>query len=160
MLAASTGTPGWRRRSVEISHAGRIFTMRTPPRKSVLGKLETSLAEGHDGVTIRLDDPEQWLTSCSVSDLDLGENAAAVGGEILQFAVATSLGEGRFRLNRLRRARAESAMGPHEKGEVFVLLDRQALEPVPLPLLIPGEVVRASAVDGSGDCSLTLKAAD
>ena len=43
--------------------------------------------------------------SCSEEDLKLGDNLVALGNEIIQFAEATPLGGGRFRLRRLLRGR-------------------------------------------------------
>ena len=50
--------------------------------------------------------------SCSDGDLEVGENLAAIGNEVIQFRHATPLGAGRFRLcspaSRTKGHRAQS----------------------------------------------------
>lgn len=157
LLAASTPSPGWKRQYVEISHGDRAQLVRTALRKSVLGRAATVLDGGNGGsIEIRLYDPDQWLVSCSDQDLDLGDNLAALGNEIIQFGQATPLGAGRFRLNRLLRGRkgTEGAVTSHVEGEAFVLVERDALAPISLPVWIPRSPVRASALNGTEECSL------
>jgi hypothetical protein len=154
-LAASAPGPVWRRQYVEISHAGRSHMMRTPRRKSTLGEATTRLGAGGAGsVEVLLHDPDQWLVSCTEDDLKLGDNLAAFGSEILQFSETTPLGGGRFRLAGLARGQEGTAVASHPKGAPFVLIDRAALEPIYLPVWVPGVMVRASTPDGSAECSL------
>ena len=157
VLAASTPSPGWRRQYVEISHGGRAQLVRTALRKSILGRAATVLDRGNGGsIEIRLYDPDQWLVSCSDQDLELGDNLAALGNEIIQFGQATPLGAGRFRLARLLRGRkgTEGAMMTHVEDEAFVLIERDAVVPISLPAWLPGSPVRASALNGTAQCSL------
>jgi len=156
MLAASTPNPGWIRQTVEITHAGRTYAVRTSRRKSVLGKLAGNIGLDAASIEVALHDPEQWLMSCSDRDLELGDNAMLLGSEAIQFGGAAPLGGGRFRLTTLLRGRAGTEAVSHAAGEKLVLLDRTALEPVNLPVLVPGKPVRASALGGSAECSLTL----
>ncbi len=67
------------------------------------------------------------LVSSSPENLSLGANLALVGDELLQFASAVPLGQGRWQLRGLLRGRAgtESGIATHAVGEPFVLLDRQ-----------------------------------
>jgi hypothetical protein len=157
MLAASTATVGWLRQSIQVDHAGRNFAMRTPRIKSLLGKLVSAAGADEPNIEIVLHDPDHWLISCSDHDLELGDNLAMLGSEAIQFGEAISLGGGSFRLTNLLRGRAGTEGACHSSGERFVLIDRAALEPVSLPRLVPGEPVGASALDGSAQCSLTLK---
>jgi hypothetical protein len=104
---------------------------------------------------VLLHDRDQWLTSCGDDALQVGENLAAIGNEVVQFGEATSLGNGRFRLGRLLRGRAGTTSMTHSKGEPFVLLERGAVQPIILPVWRRGSAVWASAQDGSARCTLT-----
>ncbi|MBT0667767.1 hypothetical protein HT136_05235 [Novosphingobium profundi] len=74
---------------------------------------------------VTLLDPTMALSSASTSALADGANLALVGEELLQFAQATPLAEGTWRLEGLWRARAgtEAGLSTHLAGEPFVLLD-------------------------------------
>jgi hypothetical protein len=156
VLAASTSSSGWNRQYVEVHHAGRVQTVPTPRRKSVLGSTAAVLGAESRTTEVVLYDAEQWLISCSDADLDLGDNLAVLGKEIFQFGEATSLGGGRFRLGRLRRGQAGTESAAHPKGEPFALIERSALQPITLPILVPGSPVHAAAQNGSAECSVTL----
>ena len=159
MLAASTPVPGWARSRIEIGFASRRYAARTPARKSVLGVLIGSVGPGEEAIEVALHDAEQWLTCCTDGDLELGDNVAMLGAEVLQFGHATSLGQGRFRLGRLMRGRAGTEITNHSDGEPFVMLNLAALEPIRLPAWIPNEPVSASTLDGAAECSVQLSAA-
>jgi hypothetical protein len=157
VLAASTSSSGWNRQYVEVHHAGRVQTVPTPRRKSVLGSTAVVLgAESGTTIEIVLYDAEQWLMGCSDADLDLGDNLAVLGKEVIQFAEAASLGRGRFQLGRMRRGQAGTESAAHPKGEPFALIERNALQRITLPILVPGSPVRAAAQNGSAECSVTL----
>jgi hypothetical protein len=157
-LAASSSSPGWRRQLVEIRHMGRTHVVQTARCKSILGRIVTRFGPpSADGaVELVLHDLDQWLLNCSDEDLELGDNLAAIGDEIIQFGEATSLGAGRFRLGRLLRGRwgTQGAVGSHREGEAFVLIERGALQPIALPAFMPGLPVCASALNGKAECSL------
>jgi hypothetical protein len=159
MLAASTPVPGWARSRVEIGFAGRRYAARTPARKSVLGVLIGSAGPGEETIEVGLHDADQWLTCCADDDLELGDNVAMLGAEVIQFGHATSLGQGRFRLGRLVRGRAGTEPANHSDGEPFVMLDLAALEPICLPAWLPNEPVRASTLDGAAERSVQLSGA-
>lgn len=156
LLAASTSGAGWKRQYVEISHGGRVQLVRTAPCKATLGHAATALgaADTDGSVEVVLHDSDQWLVSCSDADLAQGDNRAVLGNEVIQFAVVTPLEAGRFRLARLLRGRHESAIAKHSKGELFVLIERDAFQPITLPVWIPGAAVHASATNGAAHCSL------
>jgi hypothetical protein len=69
----------------------------------------------------------------------------------LQFGTATALESGRFRLERLVRARAGSewATGSHAAGEIFCLLDRDTLAVVDVPLSARGGILQIRDSSGS-----------
>ncbi|WP_052223215.1 GTA baseplate fiber-binding domain-containing protein [Novosphingobium malaysiense] len=100
--------------------------------RSVLGTVTSPPATGtpllfdrHSTLEVSLVDPAMALISADVRQLALGANLALVGEEILQFARATSLGQGSWRLEGLLRGRGgtESTIASHSAGEAFVLLD-------------------------------------
>src|SRR3546814_18230908 len=61
-----------------------------------------------------------------------GANRAMIGGELIQFGAAEQLGPALWRLSRLLRGRAGTAIpAAHGVGAPFVLLDDPALLAVP-----------------------------
>lgn len=73
------------------------------------------------------------LSGTDMAGLTLGTNTARVGREMIQFAEATALGGGQWRLEGLLRGRGgtEFALDGHVVGEEFVLLDEtlSAIDP-------------------------------
>jgi hypothetical protein len=166
LLAGSSASPGWRARSVTISGAGQALAVQTARRKSMLGQAVTALGDGSpyliddmNAVEVALVDADQWLTSCTDDALTQGTNLAVVGGELLQFGEAISLGGGRFRLVRLLRGRGgtEGAMSGHAAGDAFCLVQRDALQAVALPAWLGGCVL--TATDRSGASGTAVVAA-
>lgn len=115
------------------------------------------MIDEQSSVDVTLIDPDQWLTSCDDEALAAGENLAVVGGEVLQFGQATSLGNGRFRLSRLLRGRGgtEWATTTHVAGETFCLLKAGTVQPIPLPVWSIGSTIGASAAGASTSLSFT-----
>ena len=63
-----------------------------------------------------------------------GANLAILGREIIQFGRAVPTGPGSFRLSELVRGRAGTdATALHEAGELFVVLDRDAVRRIAIP---------------------------
>jgi hypothetical protein len=144
LLAASSPGPSWRRYGVEIRHAEQSYAMRTSGRRSVLGRAAAGIEATADCCEVMLHDPEQWLTSCTDEDLRSGANLALLGREVIQFGRCTPKGGGRFELGRLARGRLGTSGIEHPRSVPFVLLDRGSLEPVRLPVWVPGETVEAT----------------
>ena len=168
LLAASSEQKGWRRSAVEIGFGGQTIAVRTAAFKSVLGHAVTALQPGPSelidnasSVDIELIDQEQWLMSCDDEALFAGTNMAVIGREVIQFGDAVSLGEGRFRLSRLLRARGgtEWASAGHMTGETFCLLDAATLQRVALPNWTLGGVVTALS-NGSPNVSMGFAGAN
>lgn len=142
LIAASIADKGWRRGQVEVSFGDQTIIVETARRKSILGNSATllsaapaELVDRQNSLEVQLIDHEQWLTSCDDDQLCAGANLAIVGSELLQFADASPLGNGRFRLSRLLRGRAgtEWAAGRHAMGEAFCMVDFARLREVSLP---------------------------
>jgi hypothetical protein len=92
------------------------------------------------------------LASAAEATVYAGANALAVGGEVLQYAAAESLGAGRWRLTRLLRARRgtelEAAVSK-AAGARVVVLDAAALVRVECSLADRGRVLHwRAASDG------------
>jgi hypothetical protein len=159
LIAASSPTGGWKRRSVELSFGGQGVVAPTALRKTVLGHAlavlgggGTDLVDDQNDVDIELLDPDQWLTSCDDDSLAAGANLAVIGSELIQFGRATPLGGGKFRLSHLLRGRggSEWACEDHAGNEVFCLIDSAALQPVTLPAWSAGAVVTATITGAAG----------
>ena len=159
LLAASSAGPGWKRGPVELSFGGQIISAQTTRAKSVLGNAvaalaasEADLIDERDSVDVQMIDADQWLTSCDDDALAAGANLAVLGSELIQFGVAFTLGDGRFRLSRLLRGRGgtEWACSGHAAGETFCLLSPGTVQPLTLPIWSVGTTIDASATSGQG----------
>jgi hypothetical protein len=153
MLAATTATPGWRSRAVEVTFGDQVSVLRTASRKSKLGRAAYDLPPGQaytisDTVEVELVDADQWLVSCDDVALASGANLAFLGNEIIQFRDALPIGPGRFRLGGLVRGLdgTEGATGAHNAGEWFALIERDALCLIDVPAWSVGSQVTATVV--------------
>ena len=102
-------------------------------------------------IEVQLIDPQQWLTSCDEDQLAGGTNLAVMGRELIQFADALPLGDGRFRLAGLVRGVAATDPVAHEPGEAFALVHLDALRPVALPTWSMGAEATAKARSVNGE---------
>ncbi|SFR97966.1 phage tail protein [Sphingomonas jatrophae] len=160
VAAAGTGV-GWRRAALLVSldeGASWAEAGGTAPA-ATMGWADTVLPAGSSlqfdmtgAVEVTLANDAMWLESRDDAALSRGANLAMLGGELIQFGVAEPLGARRFRLSRLLRGRrgSEGAMTHHAEGESFVLVERETLLPIDLPLAQIGRSVRVLAV-GRGD---------
>jgi hypothetical protein len=94
------------------------------------------------------------MTLASADDASLlrGANMALVGGEVIQFGVASQTGPDTWRLTRLLRGRrgTEWAMTGHAGGEAFLLLDQTSLLAIPSSYAAMGSTLLMDAI-GIGD---------
>ena len=104
--------------------------------RAVLGTAEEALPpaspllfDRHRTVVVQLAAPDLGLSGATMRQLAQGANRALLGEEIIQFARAEPLGEGRWSLSGLWRGRGgtEQAVGSHISGEPFLLLDGTGL---------------------------------
>lgn len=134
IYAAAAGDAGWRSAQVFASgpdgspdaFIGQI------PAPTVIGITSEALASANPAlidrinhIDVDLNNPAMTLVLANDSQLLAGSNIALIGREIIQFAEATRLGEGQFRLSRLIRGLGgtETEITQHDAGEDFVLLD-------------------------------------
>ena len=115
-----------------------------PPANPLLVDRDRSL-------TVELLANDMSLANASPGQLAAGANKALVGSEIVQFARADPLGGRTWRLSGLLRGRGgtESAVGAHQPGDQFILLDQRLrlLDPSRVPTGPSAEIVAA----GRGD---------
>lgn len=102
--------------------------------RSLVGTAIDALAPGTPALfdreatlEIDLSASDLQLVSATAYQLVQGANLALVGNELVQFANAVSLGEGRWRLAGFLRGRGgtESAIPEHVAGEAFLLIDHR-----------------------------------
>ncbi|MCC6829672.1 MAG: phage tail protein [Novosphingobium sp.] len=140
--AASSPGASWSGAALYVDYGGGELHALGPSGRvrSILGTAEAALPPASpllfdrtSTLSVQLVDPAMALSPASGRQLALGANRALVGAELIQFAGATPLGGGRWRLDRLLRGRGgtEAALAGHAAGERFVLLDDRpvALDP-------------------------------
>ena len=134
LYAAAAGDAGWRNAQLFASgpdgtpgaYIGQI------PAPTVIGTAagvldpaSPALIDRVNHIDVDLRNPAMILVHADDRQLLAGSNIAALGREIIQFAEAKPLGEGRFRLSRLIRGLGgtEAEIANHHADEDFVLLD-------------------------------------
>jgi hypothetical protein len=171
-IAASSNGTSWKAVPVEVEVAGTALAPVTAGSRAIIGTAITALGTGQaaafdmlNTVDVELVDPKQWLESRDdvvVSELS---NLALVGKELVQFGDATPIGPGRFRLSRLLRGRrgSEWAMGLHDVGERFVIIDPARLIRLPTSSAHVGSSLRATPrglADSAASASETIVAGE
>ncbi|ENY81856.1 phage tail protein [Sphingopyxis sp. MC1] len=155
LVAAAGGNDGWRGADLWFRGGTDIepIAIGTARPALALGALAAPLEPGPTGLfdranslVVELANSMMALESIGDAALLAGGNRAMVGGELLQFGTAESLGGGVWRLTGLLRGLAgtEDAMA-HGAGEPFALLDDAAL------WLLPDDMARQAE---SGEASV------
>lgn len=132
--ALSSSSGGWTGAAIYVDQgSGNLTWLAASGRRrsttgtavSVLKAASPLLIDRQSVVNVHLTGADMALTGASVDQLVMGANRALLGGEVIQFAKATQLGSGVWQLGELMRGRGgtESAIGTHQSGEAFVLLD-------------------------------------
>lgn len=135
-VAACGVTAGWTGASLfaerEGAASGLVAIGSTGRRRAIIGRLQSVLPPASpllvDRTTtfdVQLADIDLSLPTSDLPQLLQGANRALVGAEIIQFANASPIGSGAWRLSGLLRGRGgtEWAIGGHAPGESFVLID-------------------------------------
>lgn len=152
-VAVGGGSKPWRPVPLEVDANNAIQVHESAASKSIMGVALEALDPGgshlldlRNDVLVQLDSSD-WLTSCDDLVLAARHNRALIGEEVIQFGMATAVGNGRFRLSRLLRGRqgTEHASGRHVAGERFVLLEPQSLLHVSVAPFLIGSEVRIGA---------------
>ncbi len=160
VAAVSSTGASWAGAALFVDHGdGNLLALGTSSRsRSTIGTAIDALPFANPllfdrtaTVTVELLAADMTLTDSTVHQLAMGANRALLGDELIQFARAIPLGNGRWRLEGLLRASGgtETAMGGHAAGERFILLDGTPIA------LDPAKVGTASstliAAAGRGD---------
>ena len=164
VCAAAGAQEGWRSAELLVKDGvtGGLTSMGGTAPPAIMGYVEVppvagagaALMDRRSAVEVTLLNDRMALTGFRDADLLQGGNHALVGQEVLQFGDAERIGERRWRLTRLLRGRrgTEWAMGLHEEGERFLLLDAVTLVEVPSSELAVGATLRLAAI-GIGDAT-------
>jgi hypothetical protein len=134
--AASAASAGWTGASLFADPGGDGGTLAalggTGRKRALLGRAIGVLApaspfliDNASTLDIKLAGADLALLNATMAQLLQGGNRAKVGSEVIQFAYATPLGAGNWRLSGLLRGRAgtEWAVSNHIADEVFVMID-------------------------------------
>lgn len=162
--AASGASAGWTGASLFVDAAGDGGTLvalgGTGRKRALLGRTLGALApaspmlvDNASTLDIELTGPDLALQDASMAQLLLGANRAKVGSEIVQFARASPLGEGNWRLSGMLRGRGgtEWAISAHTADEAFTMIDDALIR---LDNQIVGEAESARIVAaGLGDAA-------
>jgi len=143
-LFAATSSPagGWNGAALYADEGdGQLVALGSASRlRAIVGVVADPLGSGssllfdrQSAIVVDLASTDLELIPATVEQLARGANRALIGSEIIQFAAASALGNGRWLLTGLLRGRGgtESAIAGHAPGESFVLIDGNmtALDP-------------------------------
>lgn len=153
--AASSASSGWTGATLYAERSGALVPIGgTGTRRSITGTTATALApssalfiDRHARLEVQLDAEDFVLPTATAEDLASGANRALAGAEIIQFANAEGLGNGRWVLSGLLRGRGGTehvASRGLPAGVSFALLDEK---PIPLQ---PGDIAQGTAIAAIG----------
>ncbi|WP_298335892.1 phage tail protein [uncultured Erythrobacter sp.] len=144
--AATSQSEGWRGAALFIEQGTALQEIgQTGSSRAVAGTLTVPLGtslcthiEPNADILVHLNSPDLAFQGTDVMGLSNGANRLMVGGELIQFLDAQSLGNGEWRLSGLLRGRAgtePSALVGHDMGTSAVLLDDRTttLNPSTIP---------------------------
>lgn len=154
-VAAAGSSPGWRRAALQISfdQGRRWDDAGQTAAPALIGRALTMLSpadpyrrDDRHRVDVEMLHDQMELGEADHASLLAGANLAMLGDELIQFAHAQPLSATRWRLSGLLRGRrgSEWAMAHHALGERFVMLSRDTLAPVAVP--VTSEMVEVMAI--------------
>ncbi|MBN8502016.1 MAG: hypothetical protein J0M19_12790 [Sphingomonadales bacterium] len=134
MAMPSAATSSWSGASLYVDRGDAVLQPLGPTgrTRAIIGTALSQLAPASPllfdrtgSVEIMLAGADLSLVDATMRQLAMGANRALVGQEIIQFATAQPMGEGRWKLSGLWRGRGgtEDAIATHMIGEAFILLD-------------------------------------
>jgi hypothetical protein len=163
--AASAENRAWRGAALYLVQGPSLIPLGgSGARRAIMGvliePLNTSpalLFEPDASLVIELVAPDLEFEDADIEGLAAGANRILVGGEVLQFARATPLGDRRWQLRGLLRGRGgteDAAANGHPAQTLAILLDDNlvALDPVEVPV---SEMTRIAAI-GTGDSDAVI----
>lgn len=153
--AVSSAAPGWRGAQLFAEQQGMLLPVGQADRRTVIGETmaplppsRTHLLERTASLTVRLAAADFALVSASPEMLAQGANRALIGNELIQFARATPLGNGQWRIAGLLRGRGgteAAAQAGHTSASRFVLIDHR-LTPLDPALIGDNPAIRLAAL--------------
>ncbi len=110
------------------------------------------LEDRRSRAVVALQRADMVLGDADAAMLAAGSNLAMLGDELVQYGSAVPIGDARWLLSDLRRGvrGTEAAIGSQRVGDRFVLLERDAVAAIDLPVSAIGRSVRVLA-SGVGD---------
>lgn len=165
--AASSAEPGWRGASLFVELGGTLDRLGgTLPNRALIGELveplgssSSMLLSPNEELEIDMIGDDLTPSSTDVTGMAMGANRILVGGEVMQFLEASSLGANRWRLRGLLRGRAgteDQAIVGHPAGTSVVFLDDR-LTPLDAAVVPSDPSTRIAAI-GRGDNTLVYSA--
>lgn len=169
--AVSSASPGWSGAALFAdSGDGQLVSLGSSGRtRAIMGEItaplppvDPLLVDRQSHIDLLLAASDMALTSATLAQLAAGANRALLGEEVMQFATASPLGGGTWRLSGLLRGRGgteAAALAGHAAGAPFILLD-EALMPLD-PALVgssPSAVVTASGLGDETAVTATISA--
>lgn len=165
VVAAAAGSQaGWRLAelfAVDATTSGLTSIGGTAP-SAIMGTLlslpsataSAALFDLSSAVDVQLLNSAMTLANADDAALLHGANQALIGGEVIQFGIASQTSPTTWRLSRLLRGRrgTEWAVAGHNMSEPFLLLDQTSLLAVPSTYAVMGSTVTLDAI-GIGDTS-------
>jgi hypothetical protein len=160
VLAAGEGA-GWRQAALLYSlDDGASWTAAGgTAAPAAIGRIEVApdvasawLVDRRSRVVVAMARPDMMPGDADAAALAQGTNLALLGDELVQFARAEPLGNGRWALTDLRRGLrgTEAAIGTQRPGDRFALIEADAVATIELPVAAIGRPLRILA-SGTGD---------
>lgn len=161
LAAASSAGAGWTGASLYADQGdSALLPLGTSGRTrapigtalSALPPASPLLFDRHGSVTVELIAADLQLTDATMRQLAMGANRALLGNEIVQFAFAEPLGNGRWKLSGLWRGRGgtEGLVATHAAGETFMVLGNSGIVLDPEAVgNVPGTMIAAIGLGDS-----------
>lgn len=147
LTVAASSAGGFAAVPVEVSVGGGLVASVSVTRKARLGSLMTAMTAGATTIDVQLVDADHHLLGADAAAIAAGANRAMIGHEMIQFASATSLGGGAYRLGGfVRGVRGTGwAAGDLAAGAAFCLVDAATMMPVAADEALVGYELVATA---------------
>lgn len=158
--AVSSASAGWRGAALFAEQGGALDPIGTAGTAragmgvlaEALGPSPALLFEPSASLAVALVAEDLDFTDTDITGVAAGANRLMVGGEVLQFAHAQSLGSGQWRLSGLLRGRGgtePAAIAGHPAGAPVILLDDRLtpLDPAQVPATTGSRIAASGIAD-------------
>ena len=168
VMAAGEGA-GWRQAALlySLDEGASWIAAGGTAAPAVIGRIVVApvvasawLADRRSRVVVALTRADMMLGDADAAGLAQGTNLALLGEELVQFASAEPLADGRWALSGLRRGLrgTEAAIGTQRIGDRFALIEADGVAAIDLPVTAIGRRVRILA-SGPGDGAAPVEVA-